>query len=109
MFRYEHIYQHAVQALAKLQVPDFSDFDEEDVFDAFNGILLPSSHAAWLAHFQQLLHDASDGQTTMEEKPSYTGIRGMNRTYILARGEIRKRLIVMSGLPSMEIDDKVPE
>lgn len=109
MFRYEHIYQHAVRALANLQVPDFSDFDEEDVFDAFNGILLPSRHRVWLEHILQLLSDTSKGQTTLIEKPSYTGIKGMNRTYILAKGETRKRLIIACGVPPMEIDDKVPE
>lgn len=108
MFRYEHIYQHAIKSLANLQVPDFGEFDEEDVFNAFNCILLESNHPAWFGYFQQLLHDASNGQVTLVEILSYTGIKGLNRTYILTRGGIRKRLVVMSGVPPMWIDDKVP-
>jgi hypothetical protein len=97
---YEHhsIYEHAATALARMETPDFSAFDEDSVFDAFNTILL-RGYTEWLAYFQSLISTASNGQASLVEKPFYTGIRGLNSTFLLTNGNNHTNVIIATGIP----------
>lgn len=99
------IYTHAAQALSNMEVPGFDDFDEEEVFEAFAYTPLIMGYKEWFSEFQQLIKDMSNGQTKLIEQPFYTGIRGLNKTYLLTKGDVTKRVIIAQGIPPIEIHE----
>lgn len=66
--RFETIYEHAAQALSRMELPDFSGFDERDVHLAFNNVFqLLTLNQSWLSHFQQRVHALSGGEVLVED------------------------------------------
>lgn len=93
------IYQIAAQALANLTAPDFAGQDEDDLLDAFSYRVLLGKDL--LPCLQNLL--ASQGVITLEEYPFYTGIRGINKTYRLRKGDETRYIIIATGDPFIQI------
>lgn len=93
------IYQIAAQALANLTAPDFAGQDEDDLLEAFSYRVLLGNDL--LPCLQNLL--ASQGEITLEEHPFSTGIRGINKTYRLCKGDETRYVIVATGDPFIQV------
>ena len=90
----QQLYEIAFTALGKMELPDFSAHDEEEVFGAFtrlygNGVKIDGANATFICDEVQRL---SGGKTSMQQAEFYTGIKGPNAQFTLSNGEQEKKV-----------------
>lgn len=97
---YEEIFKHAAQALSHFEIPNFDDFSDENVFDAFCEIQWWSSDFdEWASFMQEMVNEASNGQVKLINTSFYTGIRGANRQFILMEGDREQKVVMGPYIP----------
>jgi hypothetical protein len=95
----EAISRYAAQVLAYLKVPNFDDFSEDDVFEAFSEAMRTSEFDEWMLLMQQEISNASNGSVSFVKTSFYTGIKGINRQFVLKSDGRQQKVVVCSSVP----------
>lgn len=96
---YEAIFKHAAQALANFEIPDFDNFSEDDVFDAFNEVKRGDEYDEWFSFMQEEISRISSNSACLIETSFYTGIKGINHQFILKKDNKEQKVIVSLSVP----------
>jgi hypothetical protein len=96
---YEAIFKHAAQALARFEIPDFDNFSENEVCDAFSEAMSGYHFADWLLFMQQEISDISGNSVEFAKASFTTGIKGINRQFILKKGDREQKVVVGPYMP----------
>lgn len=101
---YEEIFKHAAQALANFEIPDFDNFSEDDVFNAFSEVRWWSSEFdEWASFMREEINKTSNGQVKLINTSFYTGIRGANRQFILMKGDKEQKIVMGPYIPPITL------
>jgi hypothetical protein len=94
IFDNQNYYNVAFDALAKIRLPDFSDFDDERVWEAFNGLFdaYSQERLETLAYMSKEIDQRSEGTVSLKPAEFYTGIKGPNVQFELIKGDVTKKL-----------------
>ena len=102
--RFQTIYEHTAEALGRMELPDFSGFDEREVHFAFNNVFqLLTLKPSWLSHLQQRVHARSGGGVLVEDvgrEGFGIDVKGAAAHLRLVRGDqTRKVLLTPTSRP----------
>lgn len=100
----EIIYRIAAQALANLETPNFAGQDINELLEAFSYRVLLGNEL--FPYLQSTLAELSKGEVTLEEHPFFTGIRGINKTYRLCKGNETRYVIIATGKPFIQVKER---
>ncbi|GEM_PF-4072591 len=94
------IYERTAIALSKMEVPDFSDFSENDIQDAFWVVFIPGGSSAdkiWLKELQDRVAELSGGTVRMHRssaKHFQQSVRGAAEYLILKKGKTKMKVVL---------------
>ena len=93
--RYHKIYKHAAFALAHFDLPDFSEYSEDDVFNAFLHLSTDSIiYQEWLSWFHALITSLSSQRVTLQTEKFQHFIQGPAWTFLLIKDNKQKKLVI---------------
>lgn len=92
----EDLYERAAVALGNMECPDFSEVDDETVFNAFhNAFDFFHANEDWLHRFQERIHELSEGTVQLQKtriEDFSIRIKGPAEYLLLVRGEQTQRV-----------------
>lgn len=93
--------EEVAQSLAQVQVPTFASEDEDTVFETFCRLfqLRPFDWKVCMLWLRERIYTLSQRKLILEEVDFYTGIRGMNKTFLLKGGDIEQKVVLGPYIP----------
>lgn len=107
--KFEAVYDTAASALAKMELPDFSSFDKNEVTQAFREIFSGfEMRPGWVDKFKTKIASYSNGKVRLEigdRKDFHFIVKGPASYFLLIRDGLSRRVIIGPYSDPISFDD----